>query len=278
MKNTYPALLIIACSIIVCPTAYSQTALLPIPYIDTFENGNVGWTVITTGVPSTRWELGTPTFGTTNSTHSGNFCWDVNLNAPYEDNANTTLVSPLISCKYQSSIFVSFWVNYKTELFDVAGLYYSVNGEAPVFITEYNYKSHGWVHHAYAINVGLLDSTLQFSFNFSSDGTAAYDGISIDDFSVVVGTSLNDLSTPDNVLITPNPTKDFCNISINNHSTLKQFNNSTITLFDITGRTITQQPFNTQSTIDLSSFDNGVYIAEVKDNDCKSVIGKVVKE
>ena len=180
MKNTYHALHIVACSLLVSSSAYCQTALLTIPYIDNFENGNVGWTVVTTGVSSTRWELGTPTFGATNSTHSGNYCWDVNLNTAYEDKANTTLVSPIINCKYLSSIFVSFWVNYKTELFDVAGLYYSFNGEAPVFITEYNYKSHGWVHHAYALNAGPLDSTLQFSFNFTSDGTKIFSRVGCD--------------------------------------------------------------------------------------------------
>ncbi len=74
------------------------------------------------------------------------------------------------------------------------------------------------------------------------------------------------------LIISPNPTNNICSFTGN------KFPNSTLTLYDITSRTLSQQPFNTKATIDLSRLANGVYIAEVKDKEGRSLKGKVVKE
>ena len=77
----------------------------------------------------------------------------------------------------------------------------------------------------------------------------------------------------DNYLsIIPNPVKDI--FSINAPS----FTNATLTIYDITGRTIMLQPFNMKASIDILSLSNGVYIIELQNKDGVSLKGKFVKE
>ncbi len=76
--------------------------------------------------------------------------------------------------------------------------------------------------------------------------------------------------------ITPNPAKDNVEIAINNTSTPQHPN--TLTLYDITGRALLQQPFNAKANLDVSKLSKGVYIVEVRNKDGHSVKGKLVKE
>ena len=67
-------------------------------------------------------------------------------------------------------------------------------------------------------------------------------------------------------------------ITLDNNAAIHQSNNTTLTLYDITGRALLQQPFNTQATIDISPLTNGIYMVEIKDKEGRKVMGKVVKE
>ncbi len=70
----------------------------------------------------------------------------------------------------------------------------------------------------------------------------------------------------------PNPAINITTITAPN------FINSSLIIYDITGRTLLQQPFNTKATIDLSPLTNGIYMIEVKDKEGRRAMGKVVKE
>ncbi len=86
-------------------------------------------------------------------------------------------------------------------------------------------------------------------------------------------TSLFESNLSENTLtISPNPAITTCTIT----STLLHTN--TLTLYDITGRALLQQPFNATATIDMNHLTIGIYIAEIKDKEGRSVRGKVVKE
>ena len=74
------------------------------------------------------------------------------------------------------------------------------------------------------------------------------------------------------LLIIPNPTSALCII------TYPAFNNSVLTLYDLTGRALVQQPFNTQAQLNLSGFSAGMYVIELRDKEGRGVKGKVVKE
>ena len=103
----------------------SGQQLIQLPYSDDFENGNNGWTTLVTGDTSTKWELGTPNFGLTNSTHSGSNCWDINLDSAYHNDSNSYLYSLFFNCNGLSSIVISFWMNYNTEaIWDGVILFY----------------------------------------------------------------------------------------------------------------------------------------------------------
>ncbi len=78
--------------------------------------------------------------------------------------------------------------------------------------------------------------------------------------------------------ISPNPASSICTITLNSTSTLQHLNTLTLTLYDITGRALLQQPFNAKANLDVSKFSKGVYIVEVRNKDGHSVKGKLVKE
>ncbi len=78
------------------------------------------------------------------------------------------------------------------------------------------------------------------------------------------------------VSISPNPTAS--SFTITSPDSYRDQHPTTLTLYDITGRTLLQQSFNTTATIDISDLTNGIYIAEIKDKEGSRVAGKVVKE
>jgi hypothetical protein len=56
----------------------------------------------------TLWELGTPAFGVTSSSHSAPNSWDVNLNSAYTGNANAILLSPFFDFTPVQNVELSF--------------------------------------------------------------------------------------------------------------------------------------------------------------------------
>ena len=106
-------------------------AIVPpaIPYTQDFEQPISGWITSQFGSLSTKWELGSPTYGSTNSVHAGSNCWDINLTTPYGSYANTKLLSPPFSYSLLNPSELRCWVNYNTEFgADGVQLQYSFDG------------------------------------------------------------------------------------------------------------------------------------------------------
>jgi Secretion system C-terminal sorting domain/CARDB len=176
------------------------------PFFDDFESSNL-WTD-TAQNPSTVWDLGMPAFGATNSTHSGNNAWDVNLTTAYQSSAACVLQSPVFDFSSTTNATMSFWHNYNTENgWDGMRVDYTTDGNTwqvlgvqndPNGVNWYNStlsatgqpgwagNSGGWVKSEY--DLSLLNNVVgpvQFRFWFNSDFSINYDGYSFDDFAIL---------------------------------------------------------------------------------------------
>ncbi len=85
------------------------------------------------------------------------------------------------------------------------------------------------------------------------------------------------LNTKENTLnnnhvIFPNPVRSDCSILA------KEFNNSTLILWDITGRVLLYQSFNQKAELDLSKYQPGLYVVELRDKEGRSVNAKLIKQ
>ncbi|TDY11974.1 FG-GAP-like repeat-containing protein [Meridianimaribacter flavus] len=92
---------------------------------------------------------------------------------------------------------------------------------------------------------------------------------------IIEGATLGDNQfTNTDIKIYPNPTKD--NVTIEG---LKDITNASYSIFDISGKMIKNNSmfFNNEATINLSSYDSGVYFVHLK-TDSKKLVYKVVKE
>lgn len=180
-----------------------------IPFNDDFDGVNKGWTVFNPLDTLSKWELGLPNFGITNSTHSGINCWDVNLVTGYQNNANTELWSPLFNFSGIYNSTLSFWEKYNTELnYDGTRIDYSINGGTTwnvlgnfgdtLGVNWYNKPSimssaqpawagmlNTWQKSTYKLSIVDNQPSVLFRFVFSSDASVNVDGISVDDFQII---------------------------------------------------------------------------------------------
>lgn len=70
----------------------------------------------------------------------------------------------------------------------------------------------------------------------------------------------------------PNPVISNCTI-INS-----TFTNSSLFVYDLTGRVLLKQPFNEKSILNVAELKAGIYIVEVRDKEGRSIKGKLMKE
>ncbi|MCX6292492.1 MAG: immune inhibitor A [Bacteroidetes bacterium] len=179
------------------------------PYIENFDINTTLWTSSSTSGSS--WQLGTPSFGATNSAHSNPNAWDIDLASGYLDNTYTTLTSPVFNFNNINNPILSFWRNHNCEgNWDGTRLEYTTDGgltwqllgiyNDPQGTNWYNYtninsnpgpawsgNSNGWIQSTYRL--GCLFSSfisVQFRFLFTSDPSVNLDGFSIDDFSITL--------------------------------------------------------------------------------------------
>ena len=82
--------------------------------------------------------------------------------------------------------------------------------------------------------------------------------------------SVNEIATPPLITIFPNPSPGDFTISATS------FTNATLFLFDVTGRKLLQQKFNTQTKLNTSTLAAGIYIIELKD-DSEASVEKMIK-
>ncbi|MBK7965912.1 MAG: T9SS type A sorting domain-containing protein [Bacteroidetes bacterium] len=196
-----------------------------IPYSQDFENGNGNWAQSSWDT-LTRWQYGTPNFGLTVGAHSGNNCWDVNLNSGYFSSANSVLYSPMFTLTGTTINKLSFWLNHNSEAtWDGTRLEYSVDNDSSWFLLGilndpnvqnwYNVSflnssslpgwastSNEWQKSTYKLYPLQGYSSVRFRFIFTSDPAVNTDGISMDDFTIEpipdYEAELVSISTPSN--------------------------------------------------------------------------------
>ncbi|MEI6765541.1 MAG: GEVED domain-containing protein [Bacteroidota bacterium] len=180
-----------------------------IPYYDNFDGPVVNW-MQTSGDTITEWQLGTPSYGLTNSAHSAPNAWDINLSVAPGNYALDTLWTQYFDFSNATSAKLKFWQNYYVENnYDGLWIEYSVDSSQTwqqlgvqndtlgvnwytnasidfTGIPGWSNNSGGWIKSEYKLSI--LDSlaSVRFRFVFSNDGSSPYDGYSIDDFSITI--------------------------------------------------------------------------------------------
>ncbi|MEQ8324224.1 MAG: T9SS type A sorting domain-containing protein [Vicingaceae bacterium] len=162
----------------------------------------------------TRWELGTPNFGITNSAYSAPNSWDINLDTGYSDQTFEILYTQIFDMTNADSAFLSFWHNRNTVLGE-DGYYidYSTNrggtwsrltaasqtvgrkinwtnSYPPLwgnFGAGWSGLTNSWEYSQCPVNNSIFSnkSEVMFRFVFRSNNTIHTDGVSIDDFRIV---------------------------------------------------------------------------------------------
>ena len=251
---------------------------ITIPYTEDFETGDGNW--YTQNLYFSKWEYGSPNFGVTNTSHSGNNCWDINLFAPYSSLSISILISPIFDIDNVLSTTLTFWHNYNTELnadgfraeYTTDGAWWEPLGSIgdPNATNWYNstiFQGHeawsgnsgGWSSSSYSLSNPTDNHYLQFRFIFTSNILFSGDGVSVDDFSLsgVVGGDENPL--PQKISIFPNPTTGRINFSIGEQDIQH------IRINSIEGKTIYEEINigSGKNSIDLSFLEDGIYLFEL---------------
>jgi hypothetical protein len=182
-----------------------------IPYYDNFD-GNVYWTQTDNGAGSI-WELGSPSYGVTNSTHSAPNAWDINLSTAYTNSASAVLYTQNFDFSTVVSAKMKFWLNYylegTTTFYDGMRIDYTIDSgntwnvlgsmNDPQGVNWYvtnnitssskpgwGGNSGGWQHSEYSLDTLNGVPSVRFRFVFTTDGSGILDGISVDDFSIII--------------------------------------------------------------------------------------------
>ena len=242
-----------------------QCQNLVLPFSDNFENGLNGWLPSDDG-QGTSWELGTPTTGFTIGAHSGNKCWDVNLNSSYQNNATCYLYTPVFDFTNTPLATISFWTSYRTEpMWDYLLVQYSVdNGDSWVFmpfpgLVDPDGYTKKWVQTSLSVSDLNGYPAVQFRFVFSSDATLTYDGFSIDDFSIQVEPlGVPVIESSDIFSLFPNPANGSFTIHQNHPGQIA----ATVSIFDLSGKEINRTKINSYSDtrIDIPALSPGTYL------------------
>ena len=194
-----------------------------ISHFTDFDTVPVRWT--TTVVPPgqcgnpppatpTRWELGKPNYGVTNSAYSPPNAWDINLDTSYTDQTFELLYSQFFDMTKADSAFLSFWHNRNT-VYGEDGYYidYSTNrggtwtrltaasqpvgrkinwtnAYAPLwgnFGAGWSGQTNAWEYSQCPLNNSKFTgkNEVMFRFVWRSNNSGTKDGVSIDDFRIV---------------------------------------------------------------------------------------------
>ena len=183
--------------------------LVLLPYSTDFESGTIGWSTSSVNT-LTEWEYGTPNFGTTIGSHSGNNCWDINLDSGYYSSANSMLYSPIFDISGITLCKLSLWLNFNSEMaWDGMRIDYCINSGSTwqvlgskndtnalnwyneswlisSSLPAWTGNSNGWKKSTYVLQQISGQNQVQFRFVFTSDFSVNIDGISMDDFSLQI--------------------------------------------------------------------------------------------
>ncbi|MEO0310746.1 MAG: hypothetical protein RIQ89_403 [Bacteroidota bacterium] len=189
-------------------TNFVATSGITFPFFDNFDAANL-WTPNT--VSGSAWQLGTPSFGATNSSNSAPNSWDIELAAVYAANTEAELLSPIFDFSSTANNLLTVWINHNCEGgWDGTRIDYTTDGGAtwnilgtfndPLGTNWYNEddinssnedawagSSNGWIKATYKlVPLNFVAGAVQFKFVFTSDGSVQTDGFTIDDFSITL--------------------------------------------------------------------------------------------
>ncbi len=195
-----------------CKTSYGVFTS-SLPYYDNFDSPPVNFSQENNGA-GTIWQLGSPSYNSTNSAFSAPNAWDINLSTAYTNSAIATLYTQNFDFSNATSAKIKFMLNYYVEnSYDGLRLDYSTDGltwqtlgilNDPLGLNWYNddvisssgqpgwtNNSNGWIKCEHKLS--MLDSVplVRFRFVYTSDASGIYDGFSIDNFSITVPSSLD---------------------------------------------------------------------------------------
>ena len=275
-----------------------------IPYTDNFDGGNSQW-YDSSNNTGTNWQLGTPAFGQTTGSHSAPDCWDINLNSSYLDDAASYLISPLFDFTGVNGAQLSFWQNRNSEdQWDGMRLDYSIDAgntwtvlgilNDPNAVNWYNNgvlnssslpawdsislsapNVPGWEQSIYlSLPPAIAGQNVMFRFVFTSDASVTWDGVSVDDFSIVVpAVGISNVGETNSLKIYPNPSAGIFYLVNNN----RMKNLSSIVVTNVLGETVWKK-LSADSEfiqIDLSSKPNGIYFVSIA-SDTESSVQRIV--
>ncbi|MGB1307619.1 MAG: gliding motility-associated C-terminal domain-containing protein [Oceanihabitans sp.] len=182
------------------------------PYLEDFEAGDGGWTVVDVGANST-WALGTPAAGIINAAASGVNAWVTNLTGNYNSNEDGAIVSPVFDFTNLAAPEVQFNLWYDNETgWDGLVLQSSIDGgtswqNVGAFNDPNNWfnnngidgnpggqqtgwsgtggqGTNAWVVARHALTGLAGQASVMLRFAFGSDGTVTDEGSAIDDINV----------------------------------------------------------------------------------------------
>ncbi len=175
-----------------------------LPYYDNFDGATSYWQAGPASA-GTVWELGTPTFGNTNSAHSAPNAWDVNLSANYTPLVTTYLYTQNFDFSTAVNAKMKFWYNVDVETgYDGLTLQYTTDGttwQTLGYVADTNgtnwyttttgglpswVNSAGWKKAEYKLSAFNNVPLVRFRFVFHSDGSNQYSGASVDDFAITI--------------------------------------------------------------------------------------------
>lgn len=185
----------------ICSKGYGLYPTVQIPHIADFDTNSVGWNNFNDGDLNTNWELGTPTYGLTNSSFSGLNAWDINLDTSYTLNALTYLYSPVFDCSNTARIDLSFMQNRNLSTQTEMRLEISLDkGRNWTIVRDLNGYAVNWHNYYWGWNSKsdqwticevknfLVSNKSEVVFRFVFDNRynaeVSFDGVTIDDFKI----------------------------------------------------------------------------------------------
>jgi len=261
------------------------------PYTEDFETSNGGWT--TSGAAST-WAWGTPAGSVIASAAGGTGAWVTNLTGAYNNGEFSYLESPCFDLSGQTSDPVlRFSLTYETEsccdegwveVSTDGGVTWNKSIDLGAAQNWYNDLGNQWWDGNNASGAGIWDTTsnvltgtagfssVKFRFAFSSDGSVVREGFGVDNVSLDVLTSvenINDAAALEFSLY-PNPT-----VGVFNLIAPESKEAINVEIFDTKGQIVYEEVLSANSTranlIDLSSSAKGVYFVKISDSNVSRV-------
>jgi len=202
-------------------------------FSDNFDGPNDnGWTH--SGAQDS-WQRGVPTAGPSGPVSPPNV-WATNLSGDYANNANCSLVSPVISLKNVNNATLAFMHWYELETnWDKGFVEITKNGGTTwTQLAVYSHSTNGMVWAPVSINLNsYVGNDVQIRFRLQTDGSVVKKGWYIDNFRVVsasVPTSLGETADPNADLSKPKPSETALLLQLTgaDHAALNQKASGTI--------------------------------------------------